>query len=145
MALGLLLQAIGLGWVAVIASPHLGFGQLGLALTVAGIGAGLVFPTVSTEVLASVPAEEVGVASGTNSAFRELGGVFGVAVLASVFARAGVYTSPAVFVDGFRAALWVGAAFSGAGVIMAVSTVRRSAPAPVAATRPEAAFADAVD
>jgi EmrB/QacA subfamily drug resistance transporter len=145
MALGLLLQAIGLAWVAVVASPHLGYGRLGLALTVAGIGAGLVFPTVSTEVLASVPAEEVGVASGTNSALRELGGVFGIAVLASVFARPGVYSSPAVFVDGFRAALWVGAAFSGAGVAMALWTVRRTAPSSVAARRPEPAFADAAD
>jgi len=39
---------------------------------------------------------------------RELGGVLGSAVLASVFARQGVYHSPRVFIDGFAQALWVG-------------------------------------
>ncbi len=85
----------------------------------------MVFPTVSTEVLGSVPQTEVGVASGTNSALRELGGVFGVAVLASVFARPGIYTNPGTFVDGFKAALWVGAAFSLAGVAAAATRGRR--------------------
>jgi EmrB/QacA subfamily drug resistance transporter len=141
MAAGLLLQAIGLAWVAVIASVHLGYLELGAALTVAGVGIGLVFPTVSTDVLASVPADDVGVASGTNSALRELGGVFGVAVLASVFARPGVYSSPAIFVDGFKAALWVGAAFSAVGVVMALSGVRR--PAHVSSVSPASAFAAA--
>jgi MFS family permease len=146
MAVGLAHQGVGLGWVAAIATVHIGFGQLGVALAVAGVGIGLVFPTVSTEVLASVPGEEVGVASGTNSALRELGGVFGVAVLASVFARPHVYTSPAVFVDGFRAALWVGAAFSAAGSVAAVLGAGRPAHVPGPSTPPaQQAFANAVD
>jgi EmrB/QacA subfamily drug resistance transporter len=120
MTVGLLLQGSGLAWVAAIATAHLGFGELGVALGVAGVGISLVFPTVSTEVLASVPGEEVGIASGTNSALREVGGVFGVAVLASVFARPGAYAFPTVFVHGFTAALWVGAAFSAAGALAAV-------------------------
>ena len=125
MAVGLLLQAVGLAWVAAIAKADLGFAELGAALTVAGIGTSLVFPTVSNEVIASVPGGEIGVASGTNSAFRELGGVFGVAVLASLFTGPHVYTSPAAFVDGFKTALWVGAGFSAAGCLVALSTVRR--------------------
>jgi EmrB/QacA subfamily drug resistance transporter len=120
MTTGLILQGVGLAWVAAIATAHVGFGELGAALGIAGIGISLVFPTVSTEVLASVPGEEVGIASGTNSAIREVGGVFGVAVLASVFARPGAYAFPTVFVQGFSAALWVGAAFSGAGALSAV-------------------------
>jgi hypothetical protein len=44
---------------------------LGVALTVAGVGIGLVFPTVAAEVMTSVPAPEIGVASGANSALRE--------------------------------------------------------------------------
>jgi EmrB/QacA subfamily drug resistance transporter len=127
MAVGLALQTVGLAWIAAIATAGIGFGALGVALGVAGVGIGMVFPTVSTEVLAAVPPEEVGVASGTNSALRELGGVFGVAVLASVFSRPGVYTSPALFVEGFSAALWVGAGFPAAGVLAAVA-VRGRAP-----------------
>lgn len=130
MMAGLLLQAIGLGWVALIASQHDAFAELCPPLVIAGLGAALVFPTVAGEVVSSVPAADIGIASGTNSALRELGGVFGVAVLASVFARPGVYRSPASFGAGFSAALWVGASFSAAGALIALAvrgTSRESA------------------
>ena len=129
-----------------MATPGLSYAVLGAALTVAGIGIGLVFPTVATEVMTSVPGPQIGVASGTNSALRELGGVFGVAVLASVFARPGAYTTPAIFVAGFRAALWAGAAFSAAGVLIAVSVRQRPAPAEGRSpARPEPASAGNAD
>ena len=48
MTLGLTLQAIGLGWVALIAEPGMGYGQLGIALTVAGVGISMCFPTSPT-------------------------------------------------------------------------------------------------
>jgi EmrB/QacA subfamily drug resistance transporter len=126
MALGLTLQAAGLGWVALIASPDVGYAQLGLALVIAGTGTSFCFPTVANAVLGSVPLAEAGVASGTNSTIRELGGVLGVAVLATVFARQGVYTSAETFVDGFTAALWVAVAFSGFGAIAALLTGARA-------------------
>jgi len=72
-----------------------------------------------------VPATEMGVASGTNSTLRQLGGVFGVTVLASVFSRPGVYASPSIFVGGFRAAPWVATAFSAVGALWALSALRR--------------------
>jgi EmrB/QacA subfamily drug resistance transporter len=128
MVLGLALQAIGLGWVALIAKPGMGYAELGLALTVAGIGTSMCFPTVANAVAGSVPLEEVGIASGTNSALRELGGVFGVAVLAAVFTRRGVYGSPQAFVDGFAPALWVACALSGLGIVAALLAPRRSQP-----------------
>jgi EmrB/QacA subfamily drug resistance transporter len=134
MALGLMLQAIGLAWVAAIASPHVAYLQLGVALAVAGIGTSFCFPTVANAIMGSVPLPEAGVASGTNSTIRELGGVFGVAVLATVFARHGVYSSHRAFVDGFTSALWVAVGFSAAGVLAALlgapRTGRREAPQP---------------
>ena len=120
MAVGLALQAIGLGWVAAIADPGVSYAELGIALTVAGVGTSLCFPTVANAVLAAVPAREAGVASGTNSALRELGGVFGVAVLAAVFTGSGDYASPSVFVDGFVPAMWVGAGLSVFGIVAAL-------------------------
>jgi MFS family permease len=120
MAAGLALQTIGLTWIALIAEPGMGYLQLGLALTVAGIGISLCFPTVANAVMSSVPLQEAGVASGTNSMLRELGGVLGIAVLASVFARQGVYQSPRVFIDGFTQALWVGVGLSAAGCVAAL-------------------------
>jgi MFS family permease len=128
MALGLALQALGLGWVALIASPHVAYAQVGLALTIAGIGTSFCFPTVANSIMGAVPLSEAGVASGTNSTIRELGGVFGVAVLASVFARRGVYVSPATFVDGFTPAFWVAVGFSALGVVAALRTARRPRP-----------------
>jgi hypothetical protein len=102
--------------------------QLGLALTVAGVGTSLCFPTVANAVMGSAPLEEAGVASGTNSSLRELGGVFGVAALAAVFTNRGGYVSPAAFVEGFKPALVVGALLTGAGIIAALlAPARRQA------------------
>ena len=120
MVFGLALQTIGLGWVALIATPGMGYAELGVALTLAGVGISMCFPTVANAVMSSVPLAEAGVASGTNSMLRGLGGVLGIAVLASVFARQGVYHSPRAFIDGFTQALWVGVGFSALGAIAAL-------------------------
>jgi MFS family permease len=126
MLLGLAMQAIGLAWVATIASPDIGYWELGVALTVAGVGTSMCFPTVANAVMSSVPLQEAGVASGTNSSVRELGGVFGVAVLAAVFIGEGDYVSAQSFTDGFVPALWVGAGFSAVGMIAALLAPGRS-------------------
>ena len=60
-------------------------------------------------------------ASGANNAIRELGGVFGVAVLASVFARYGGYETGQTFVDGAVPALWIGAVVVGLGAVAALA------------------------
>ncbi|AUY47663.1 MFS transporter [Streptomyces sp. CB01881] len=126
MAAGLALQAAGLGWVAAIAAPGMGYAQLSVALTVAGVGTSMCFPTVANAVMGSVPQQEAGVASGTNSAIRELGGVFGVAVLAAIFTGPAVYGSPDAFVDAFRPALGVGAGLAVVGIVSALLAPRRA-------------------
>ena len=141
MILGLTLQAIGLGWVALIAGQGVTYAELGVALTVAGVGTSFCFPTVANAVMGSVPLEEAGVASGTNSSFRELGGVFGVAVLAAVFTHHAVYSSPHAFFDRFGAAIWVGAAFSAIGIVAALLSPAR--PSTQAAEPRSFAFAEA--
>jgi MFS family permease len=152
MTIGMVMQAVGLGWVAFIASPSVGYLQLGIALTIAGIGTSLCFPTVANSVMGSVPPQEAGPASGTNSSLRELGGVFGIAVLAAVFTRHGVYASPQTFVDGFQPALLVGAALTAVGVAAALLVPGRSkakdagvatSPAFALAREPEASEAQA--
>ena len=84
----------------------------------AGAGMALVFSVFANAVLASVRTEQAGQASGANNAIREVGGVFGVAVLASVFTGAGGYTSPQAFVNGLIPALWVGVAVLAAGAFV---------------------------
>jgi EmrB/QacA subfamily drug resistance transporter len=120
MIVGLAMQAIGLGWIAAVVTADVGYAQLGLAFAVAGVGIGMVFPTVANAVLGSVSLAEAGVASGANSTVRELGGVFGVAVLAAVLARRGIYSSPQTFIDGFTPALWVAVGLSALGMLAAV-------------------------
>jgi hypothetical protein len=120
MVIGLVMQAIGLGWVAAIARPGIGYAELGAALVVTGVGTSMCLPTVANAAVGSVPPREAGVASGAYNALRQLGGVIGVAILAAVFVHRGGYASPRVFVDGFAPALWVGAGLSALGVIAAL-------------------------
>jgi EmrB/QacA subfamily drug resistance transporter len=121
MVLGLSMQAVGLGWIATVAKPGMSYAPLAAALAVAGVGISLCFPTVSNAVVGSVPHSEMGIASGTNSAVREIGGVFGIALLATVFAHPGDYTSPQIFIDHFRNAVWLGTAFSAIGIVAAAA------------------------
>jgi MFS family permease len=83
------------------------------------------FAPVANVVLSAVRPEEEGKASGTNNAIREVGGVFGVAVLASVFASYGGYGTPQSFVDGLTPAIWVGAIVVGAGSLISLLIPRR--------------------
>jgi EmrB/QacA subfamily drug resistance transporter len=118
MRAGLILWTTGLACLALIAHRHTPFLEMAPLLALAGIGGPMIFTTVAGEVMGSVPAEQIGIASGTNNALRELGGVFGIAILATVFNRPGVYTSPDTFVSGFRSALWVAVAFSAIGILL---------------------------
>jgi len=132
MLIGLLMQTAGLACLAIISRRHTAFLEMAPLLTIAGSGTAMVFPTVANEVMASVAPDETGIASGTNNALRELGGVFGVAVLASVFNRPGVYSSPDAFVAGFRSALWIAVAFSAVGIPLALS-LKQALPSVVSA------------
>jgi MFS family permease len=110
MGTGLLLQATGLGWIAHVSTPTTPYADLVAPFVLSGIGMALFFAPVANVVLSSVRRSEEGQASGANNAIRELGGVFGVAVLASVFAHYGGYTSGASFAHGMSIAVWIGAA-----------------------------------
>ena len=139
MATGLALQAIGLGWLAAVSTPTVPYAQLVPAFVISGVGMGLFFAPVANVVLSAVLAREEGQASGANNAIRELGGVFGVAVLASVFTSYGGYESGQAFVDGLVPAVWVGAVVVGLGAVAAlfIPRMRRPAEAESGAVEPE--------
>jgi hypothetical protein len=86
----------------------------------AGSGMALVFAPSASAILNSVRVDQAGQASGATNAIRELGGTFGIAVLATVFSGAGAYTTPQAFVDGLVPALWVGVAVLTFGALTAV-------------------------
>src|SRR4029077_21029126 len=123
--LGMAMMSIALAWLSVVTTPTVDYIVIVPAFVVAGIGMGLFFAPIANVVLSSVRREEEGKASGANNAIRELGGVFGVAVLASIFSQYGGYESPATYVDGLTPALWVGAAIVGAGTIAALFVPRK--------------------
>ena len=126
MATGLALQAIALGWLALVSEPSVPYRELVGAFILGGIGMALFFAPVANVVLSAVRREEEGKASGVNNAIREVGGVFGVAVLASVFSSYGSYVSPQAFTDGLVPAVWVGAAVLAAGSVVSLLIPRKS-------------------
>jgi hypothetical protein len=85
-----------------------------------------VFAPSASALLSVVKPDQAGQASGTNNAIREVGGVFGVAVLATVFSQSGAFTSPQAFVDGVVPALWVAAAVVAVGAAAALLLPRRA-------------------
>jgi EmrB/QacA subfamily drug resistance transporter len=124
MALGLSLQAAGLAWIAAVNSATVAYSDLVGAFIVSGIGMAMFFAPVANVVLSAVRSDEEGQASGATNAIRELGGVFGVAVLASVFAHYGGYGTGQSFVDGLQPALYVGAAVVGLGALASLGVGR---------------------
>jgi EmrB/QacA subfamily drug resistance transporter len=136
IATGLALQAIGLGWIAAVSTPTTPYADLVAPFVLSGIGMALFFAPVANVVLSSVRPEEEGQASGANNAIRELGGVFGVAVLASVFSHYGGYGTGQSFVDGLTPAIWVGAVVVGIAALAALLIPRRRRPAEVEVLRP---------
>jgi EmrB/QacA subfamily drug resistance transporter len=120
MAAGMALQTVGLALLAGLVTPTLAYWQLAVALVIQSVGTSLCFPTVANAALSAVSPDQVGIASGTNSSLRELGGVMGVAVLSTLFARQGGYATPLAFAHGLRAAMVGAAVFSACGLVVVI-------------------------
>src|SRR4051794_28004687 len=147
MAMGLALQAGALAWLASISVPDVAYASLVIPFALAGAGMALVFAPSANAVLGSVDQRSAGQASGATNAIRELGGVMGIAVLASVFSAHGSYASPQAYTDGMVSAVWVGAAVLAAGALVALlipgraGRAAKAAPAPQLHAAPEPAVA----
>jgi EmrB/QacA subfamily drug resistance transporter len=126
MGVGLTLQAAGLAAIAAVSTPTTPYWQFVAPFMISGIGMAMFWAPVANVVLAAVRKEEEGQASGAQNAIRELGGVFGVAVLASVWSHYGSYASGTAFVDGMTPALWVGATIVALGAVAAFAIPRRA-------------------
>ena len=121
MVAGLCLQATGMAWLALIADPSMAYSELLGPFIVGGVGVSMAIPAAQNSVVGSAAAELIGKTAGANSMMRELGGVFGVAVVVAVFAGAGSYASPQTFTDGFGPAVGVGAVLALAGAVAALA------------------------
>ncbi|MGC9670098.1 MFS transporter [Planosporangium sp. 12N6] len=135
VALGLALQAAGVGWLAAITSPDLPYPHMIGPFVLAGAGMGLFFAPSTRLVLAFVPAPLEGVASGTANAVRQFGTVLGIAVLGAIFSARGGYATAQQFVDGVVPAAAVGAVVLAAGAVVALA-IPRTTPSPAGAPAP---------
>ncbi|WP_414641839.1 MFS transporter [Actinocrinis sp.] len=121
-AVGLLLQAGALAWLADVIAVGTPYSRLLPGLVLGGIGNALFFAPIANLVLGSVRRHEEGVASGVNNAIRELGGVLGIAVMGAIFTARGGYgptrtlTAGQHFIDRLQPAVW-----TGAGVLVVAS------------------------
>ncbi|HEY6888338.1 MAG TPA: MFS transporter [Solirubrobacter sp.] len=120
LVVGMGLHTLGMVWFALVVDASTPYLALCGPLVVSGVGIACVFPTVSNAVVSAVAPERMGIASGVNGSIRELGGVLGVALAATVFAHGGGYATTASFAAGFMDAMWACAALAGLGLIVAL-------------------------
>ena len=136
ITVGLVLQAAGMGWIALAATPHAGYAVLVAPMFLSGIGFSLAIPAVTKAVVSTSAPSDIGKASGAYSTMRQLGGAFGVAIPAAAFSAAGSYVSPAAFSDGFRTAMAVIAGLALLGAVAGALLPRRPAAEPKATQEP---------
>ncbi|HEX3815155.1 MAG TPA: MFS transporter [Mycobacteriales bacterium] len=124
---GLLLQAVGFGWIALIASPGLTYPPLILPFVISGIGIALTIPSAQSAVIGAVPMTAIGAASGTFNTVRQLGGAFGIAITTAVFTTHGGLDSARTFSDGFGPAIATAATLALAGAVIGLLLPRQEA------------------
>ena len=124
LSVGLLLQAAGMAWLALVAEAGMPYATMIPPLVVAGIGTSAGMPVSQAAIVGSVADAEVGKAAGSNNMLQELGGAFGIAAGVALFTAVGGYASAAEFADGFGAALGVSAALAAAGFVTSLGLPR---------------------
>jgi EmrB/QacA subfamily drug resistance transporter len=122
---GLALVAASIGWLGYVSTSDAAYTSILPALLVGGVGISLFWAPSASVVLSAVAPEQEGIASGANNSLRELGGVFGIAVLTTIFSNQGSFASPQAFVDGMQPAFYVGAAILVVATLAALALPRR--------------------
>ena len=84
MTVGCLLAGGGVLATGAVLGPHIDFGTLGWVLPIAGVGFGIALVPITSTPLTVVPPERSGMAASATNTSRELGAVFGVAILGSI-------------------------------------------------------------
>ena len=132
LLVGLCITAVG---YLVFSLVHAERWQIYLTVTVMGVGFGLAFATMSNLIVAAVPQDQTGVASGMNANIRTIGGSVGAAVMASVVTAhvdASGLPREAGYVNGFL--MLTGALVLAAFAALLIPAVRRD---PVSHHEPE--------
>jgi|SRR6266508_2694131 EmrB/QacA subfamily drug resistance transporter len=144
MVAGLALMSLGLLWYTQIDTSGSFGGELLPGYLAVGIALPFAFVPVTIAALAGVPERDAGLASGLINTSQQIGGAVGVAVASSVWTthfESLVKTGtpvPVALTDSFSLAFWVLLGIAFAGVVAALTLIRREElPAePVAAGAP---------
>lgn len=81
VTLGMALEAVGIGAIALLISPDTTGLQLLVPFLVYGIGVGFATAQLASVTLADVDIPRAGIASGTNSTTRQIGSALGIAII----------------------------------------------------------------
>ena len=114
IVVGFVVGAIGFFWLGLATNETAGYANILLPLVGIGAGVPLILPPITSVLLASVDRSQVGLASATLNAGRQIGAAAGVAVLGSLL------TAFHTFVAGFRVAMIVSGGICLIGTLLAV-------------------------
>lgn len=137
---GMLAQAAALVWIGALAATTVPYVSLLPAYVLAGAGMGLSLAPVTDAAMSAIAGPQQGQASGVLNTLRQLGGVFGVAILGAAFGL--VAPIEGQFLDGFRVAIFVGAGILTIGGFLALLLPGRQVPPQV--TEPTLADTSAI-
>ena len=84
MTVGCLLAGGGILLASAVLGPHVDFATLGWVLPIVGIGIGMLLVPMTSVPLTVVPPERSGMAASATNTSREMGAVFGVAILGAI-------------------------------------------------------------
>jgi EmrB/QacA subfamily drug resistance transporter len=121
---GLLMQAVGFGWIVYLAARSSGYADYVAPFVIAGVGISMALPCVSAAGLNAVSPQALGKAAGVMNTMQQFGAVFGIAVATTVFNAHGSLASAAAITSGYRPALSVAAGLSVLGALAALGLRR---------------------
>ncbi|HEU5265389.1 MAG TPA: DHA2 family efflux MFS transporter permease subunit [Jatrophihabitans sp.] len=136
---GMVLMAVGLAWFAQAPVDGEYLTDVFPVMALLGLGAGLAFPSLMTLAMTGATPADAGLASGLVNTTAQIGGAFGLAVLATVSTGrtsdllAGGQSADAALVGGYHVAFWIAAALMLLAVVVAAATLRGTARAQVSA------------
>ncbi len=87
--IGVLLEVLGVAGIALVTSTITGWAAMAPFLAIYGLGVGLATAQLTGVIMADVPENKVGQASGSQSTVRQIGSALGIAVLGTTLFAAG--------------------------------------------------------
>jgi EmrB/QacA subfamily drug resistance transporter len=125
MTVGPLLCATGVAVLTRVSADSSYLRDVLPGVVVFGLGLSLTVAPLTATVLAAVPDEHAGLASGVNNAVARVAGLLAVAVLPLVAGLSGKgYTSASLLLSSYRTAMWCCSALLAAGGLLALALVR---------------------